>query len=262
MIPQTLEQLRHILPLGSGLNSRISLCALAASLFIKRRFTIGSRPERLFRLRYRDRDFACYLADESDLQTLCTVLGREEYAVDLQEEPRIIIDLGSNIGLSLLYFALRYPHARVYGFEPNPHAFERLQKNIRDFPNVRAFQLAVSSRDGSTEFYANKKKSISSSFRVRPGRAEKINVPTRSLPSLLEERKIDRVDILKFDVEGAEEEIFSAPKALEHIENIIGEVHLPLMSISKEEFLARFRDFNITLREKSGDRFILRGRRI
>src|SRR6266481_9024844 len=35
-------------------------------------------------------------------------------------EPRIIYDIGANIGIASLYFAIRYPRARFYGFEPLP----------------------------------------------------------------------------------------------------------------------------------------------
>ena len=42
----------------------------------------------------------------------------------------LILDCGSNIGLSLLYFASTYPQSRIIAFEPDPTIFPCLQENM------------------------------------------------------------------------------------------------------------------------------------
>lgn len=43
----------------------------------------------------------------------------------------LIVDCGSNIGMSVIFFKLLYPDARVLAFEPDPAPFELLEQNIR-----------------------------------------------------------------------------------------------------------------------------------
>jgi hypothetical protein len=42
-----------------------------------------------------------------------------------------ILDCGSNIGMSILYFKYFYPNCKIYAFEPDPETFELLKFNIK-----------------------------------------------------------------------------------------------------------------------------------
>ena len=42
----------------------------------------------------------------------------------------LIVDLGANIGMSALYFACRYPKAKIYAIEPNNANFSMLKMNL------------------------------------------------------------------------------------------------------------------------------------
>src|ERR1044071_4816990 len=46
------------------------------------------------------------------------IFKRENYKVDFATNDPFIIDCGSNIGLSIIYFKTRYPNAKIIGFEP------------------------------------------------------------------------------------------------------------------------------------------------
>src|SRR5438128_1024549 len=54
----------------------------------------------------------------SDLRVVLKVLADHEYTTPLPINPKLIIDAGANIGISALYFANRYPNARIYAIEP------------------------------------------------------------------------------------------------------------------------------------------------
>ena len=64
----------------------------------------------------------------------------EVYASTKSKEVFKILDIGSNIGLSVAYFKMRFPDAVIEAYEPDKNSFELLQKNIRenDWKNVSA----------------------------------------------------------------------------------------------------------------------------
>jgi FkbM family methyltransferase len=51
--------------------------------------------------------------------------------------PEFIIDAGANIGLASVYFASRFPNARILAIEPERKNFEILVKNVERYPNVQ-----------------------------------------------------------------------------------------------------------------------------
>jgi hypothetical protein len=88
-----------------------------------------------------------------------------------------------------------------------------------------------------------------------------VEVETKTLDSILDELSINKVDLLKFDIEGAEYDVFKNFKNLDKINNVIGEVHLDLIKASKEEFLNIFNKFSINLRQISAKRFLIKASR-
>jgi len=66
-----------------------------------------------------------------------------EFATDAAA-PRIV-DAGSNVGLSLLFFKDRYPDCQLTGFEPDPNVFQVVQRNMESFQqgDVELIQKAV-----------------------------------------------------------------------------------------------------------------------
>ena len=255
---KTISRLKLVFPLGSGFLWKIKLVGFIMVLFLKRRLHIESRPEYRFRLSKRGKRFRCYLSDEYDLQTLSTVFSKDEYDIKSLNKPSVILDLGANIGLSSIYFSLKYPQATIYSFEPNPLVFERLKRNTFSFSKIKLFEYAVSDSDGTATLYINPSKSVSGSFVSRPSNRGVFLVHTRTLVSIRNELNLQQIDILKFDVEGAEEKIFSDPRALECVNTVVGEVHPNLMNIGRHNFLAYFRKYTTLIEEKVGDRFILK----
>src|SRR5690242_15479864 len=52
------------------------------------------------------------------------------YQFDAVRQNPLIIDGGSNIGMSILYFKRIYPDARIIGFEPDPDIYQLLNNNL------------------------------------------------------------------------------------------------------------------------------------
>lgn len=143
-----------------------------------------------------------------DMLTLNEVFCREDYAV--REPPALVVDIGSNIGLSALYFLTRGPRVRCRLYEPVPRNVERLRRNLAGFEDrYELEQVAVADFDGEAE------------FRVDPfGRYggiglegdEQIGVPCRHIDGVLEDalRGADVIEVLKIDVEGYEPALLRA----------------------------------------------------
>src|ERR687891_918657 len=55
---------------------------------------------------------------------------RRQYAFESSRERPLIVDVGSNIGLAILFFKRLFPGATVLGFEPDPDTFELLTRNL------------------------------------------------------------------------------------------------------------------------------------
>ena len=82
-------------------------------------------------------------------------------------EPRSILDLGANIGIASIDFALRYPQASIIAIEPVAANFQLLQKNISAFPNIRALNVAVGKHDERAAL-----RGAGQSFRTQPVSAQ------------------------------------------------------------------------------------------
>ena len=62
------------------------------------------------------------------------------------EHVRAILDCGANIGITALYFAWRYPNARIFCIEPDNHNFELLKRNSSGEPRILPIHGALVGR--------------------------------------------------------------------------------------------------------------------
>lgn len=125
-----------------------------------------------------------------------------------------IIDGGAYYGDISQRFLRLFPCATIYAFEPQPDTFLVLKNNVGGFPNVRVFNLALSSSGGSADFYTNYKPYTSSLLprsywgekyhaeQTQPVGSCKVNLVT--LDQWARDARIEDVDIIKLDVQGAE----------------------------------------------------------
>ena len=122
------------------------------------------------------------------------------------------VDVGANVGFYTLHMAKRVgARGRVFAFEPDPRNASRLRRNIalNAFDAVvEVAETAVSERDGRGTLHRSDD-AHSGWGSLAPHREEttSMEVPTTTLDSFLDARGIDRVDLLKADVEGSEVEL-------------------------------------------------------
>lgn len=160
------------------------------------------------------------------------IFKRNEYPFTTDKPTPFILDCGSHIGLSILYFKNKYPNARITAFEPNPRTFNLLQKNIEqnNLRDVKLINAAVSDRKGKIEFFVDKKienpwgwgDSAVINKWYSSKTAKSIKVDTARLSKFLK----SSVDLLKLDIEGMEERVLQEIKSkLSKVKEIMMEYH-------------------------------------
>ena len=173
-----------------------------------------------YRLKYCTFGFYEYLFHE--------LFVNQEYCFVTKNESPFIIDCGSNIGMSILYFKMLYPNSKIIAFEPDEDAFLCLKENVETnrLNFVQINQKALSKTEGTIDFYYETENpgSLISSVQKAKTKQKKTVEAVR-----LSEYINEEVDFLKMDIEGAElqvmEELDSEDK-LRHIKQIIIEYHL------------------------------------
>lgn len=120
----------------------------------------------------------------------------------------VIIDAGANIGAASVWFAYSYPKASVIAIEPARENIALLTSNTRSFPLVIPIQAAIASESG--ELTLTDPGNGEWAFRTS---ADK-DVSGYSVPAITIEQAMSNAlkgtpFILKIDIEGAEEDLFS-----------------------------------------------------
>lgn len=118
-----------------------------------------------------------------------------------------VVDGGANIGEFTLRSArLVGPRGKVYALEPSSETFPDLEFNValNRLENVRPLRLAVSDTDGPVSFYSRGRASGAASLFAATAAGEAETVPGTMLDTLAETEKLDGIDLIKLDVEGAE----------------------------------------------------------
>jgi FkbM family methyltransferase len=153
-------------------------------------------------------------ARTSDLMVYEEVVLNDEYRFDLPQSPKVILDIGANIGLTSAYFATRYPDARILAIEPEAENFRLLRKNLEPYKNVRPIRAALWSNDTRVEL----KDTGSGSWAFQVEESSTGAIPAVTLSTLLAENEVSYADLVKIDIEGAEREVFAG--ALDWVSNV------------------------------------------
>lgn len=244
--------------LGATLFFRIKLFVINLWLPFKKRFFLKNKSLYLFKLKKYNKIFSCYLFSFSDFAVLYEIFIKNEYDMQINEDPEVIFDLGANIGLSVIYFKLKFPNSKILAFEPDSKTFLNLKKNTEMLNGVKIFNFAISDRNGKEKFYINPDSSMSSSLIKRNKNYKPVDMEVRSIDSVLKEFEIKKIDILKFDIEGKELEIFETFNNKTIVEAYVGELHLDLIKGSKEDFLGIFREhYKIIFKKETNRRIVL-----
>lgn len=167
------------------------------------------------------------------------------YDFEASRPDPLILDCGSNIGLSVLYFLRRYPQARITAFEPDRLVQRYLCENLRrnDIHSVRIVPAAVGPQACTVRFRGDGKYAGAVVGAGGPGAGPRPGGGTGSVYAVecvrLRDYLTEPVDFLKMNIEGAEWEVLSDCAPLLHrVEQMVVEYHhLPGLPRTLHEIL-------------------------
>ena len=165
----------------------------------------------------------------TDVGTYRQIFIDSEYDVDLAEDPKIIIDVGANVGYTALYFHNKYPHAKILAIEPESSNFDLLVRNVASQPDIIPIKAAIWSDNTDIEICDPGVGKWG--FRTRQPKQSQHGryvetVAGITLDQLLVDHGIEKVDVLKIDIEGAESEVFrNTSKWIDKVGVLMIELH-------------------------------------
>lgn len=143
----------------------------------------------------------------SDVWVFEQVFVNKEYEFEINQFPKLIIDGGANVGYASIYFANRYPGAKIIAIEPDETNFKILRENTSLYPNIKTMKSAIWSRKktlsvkdiglGKWAMVVQEVDSYTSD-----------NFEAVTIYDLLKLSGCNEISILKLDIEGAEKEVF------------------------------------------------------
>jgi FkbM family methyltransferase len=154
-------------------------------------------------------------------------VDREYRCLDELSEVKTIIDAGANVGYSSAYLLSRYPEARSIAVEPDNSNYAALVRNLEPWGSrSKAVRGALWSEVTTLDF-RNETLSEGSEWGRQVQPTASGDVSAFDVPTLMREHDMDTVDLLKIDIEGAEEAVFSASDLswLDRVRNIVIELH-------------------------------------
>ncbi|MEP7319451.1 MAG: FkbM family methyltransferase [Panacibacter sp.] len=128
-----------------------------------------------------------------------------EYFFRSTRKDPVIIDCGANIGMATLYFKHLYPEAKIIAFEASPHIYQLLKQNIENnhITNTDLYNIALYDEEKELSFFSGSGfQNLVGSVKQNRGGGNEVKIPAKKLSTYL--KTMDRVDLIKMDVEGAE----------------------------------------------------------
>ena len=170
----------------------------------------------------------------TDIMIFEQIFLLEDCAVPVKDfQPRFIIDGGAHIGCATIYFALKYPQAKIMAIEAESSNFRQLCENVRELPHVEAIHAAIYSQEGYMTL--QNPKDDGWGFCVKPLETDSEQggqkIPAVTIQDLIRRSDCQYVDLLKLDIEGTEYDVFTSHP----------EKWLPLVHIINIELHDRFR---------------------
>ena len=167
------------------------------------------------RLRTPEGKVVLRLPDGHDVRTVNEIFCRHDYG---RTAPRVVVDIGANIGVSAVYFLTRRPDSVVYAYEPVASNLAWLRVNTAPFGDrLRLDTRAVSPGGGPQRFFVEGVGRYSglADYYAHELEHEEVVVDSvaiaEALDAVLEAE--GRIDLLKIDTEGSEEALVRAVRA-------------------------------------------------
>jgi FkbM family methyltransferase len=145
-----------------------------------------------------------------------------EIWIQLSRMSNVIFDIGANTGVYALVSKSINTKAKVHAFEPIPYVFNILENNNRlNHYDINLNNFALSNYKGTASIYIEADKDFSYSVTVNKNlnnlttNVKTLKIETNTISNYVNMNKIEKIDLLKIDVETHEVEVLEG--FLEHI---------------------------------------------
>ena len=197
-----------------------------------------------------------------------------------------IFDVGANIGLFTLFAAHICPSVEVYAFEPIPPVFELLRLNTELYGlNAKLFAVGLSGESTSDTFTyyphvsvisgrfadAGEEQAVIKSFLKQDApndltsdlldqllderlQSEQFTCPLKTVSQAIAENGVERIDLLKIDVEKSEQEVLAGIREQDwsKIQQIVVEVHDQGGRLAEITQLLEKQGYELTIAQERG----------
>lgn len=131
----------------------------------------------------------------------------------------IVLDVGSNVGSFIETVIKANKNVYVYSIEPDENLINHQIKKFQNLKNISYSNIAIDSKNGEATFYLRDPASHSSLLQDHPDSSfnkiiSSINIPVKTIENFISSQQIDRVKLLKIDVEGLDYDILVSLKNL------------------------------------------------
>jgi len=244
------------------------------------RAEVTNIPDQNYKLFNFSDGFQCYSNTakiETELQYKEIFSDKEYFQHGIKiKDNDVIVDVGANIGMFVMFLMKNQSNIKVHAFEPIPDTFKTMEANIKlhDIKNVYSYNLALgveSAKEVKFTHYLNmtanttmfpESKEFQKSRMKNMFTAEDVDIlyehtivsaPMETLSSIIDQQGISQIDLLKIDVEGGECEVLKGidSRHWSIIKQIVVEVHNAMEKLS--EIKAIFKDKNIDINVKAGN---------
>jgi FkbM family methyltransferase len=224
-IIHTARELRQAWAVGDDLPSR---ARLAADVLLFRVLRVLRLPETERRVRLGGGVKVTYRLNRGDIQSIREIWFDEAYRLPFTVAPRVLVDLGANIGMTCLWYDRHHRFARMIAVEPSSGNMQLLKKNLADNAiECELFEAAIGAEDGRADFLASKESNLGRI--ASDGSPDAVSVRLISMATILNnlrESGFDTIDLLKIDIEGGEAELLTRNvEWLDRVNGIVIEFH-------------------------------------
>lgn len=194
---------------------------------------VANQKTRVFDVRIPN-DKQLYLRTQ-DMPMVHEIFKREDYRLPLEKslnEAAVVLDLGANIGLASIFFQQHYfPNARFIAVEPSPKNIAVLQQNLaNNIEKAEIVPVVVSNKTGLVRIDDTE---VGFNVHVlKPKKAQNTEgekgteVIALTLLQIIEDLKIEHIDLLKMDIEGTEKEVLhDAAPWISKVQMMVIELH-------------------------------------
>lgn len=144
----------------------------------------------------------------SDTATFKQVFLEREYDIPFDPHTRVVVDAGANIGLFTVWMKSKFRDATFICLEPDDDNFRQLKINTSGYTSVHLAHCGLWNKP--TRLHIHDKFNMGKWAMVVEENPEHGNIEALSIADIMEQHRLERIDVLKIDIETSEKTVFAS----------------------------------------------------